>query len=316
MKFWINVLKGFHLTCKTAQMVLLLFVANLIFALVLAIPMVHSLKDSFGNSLVAERMAQGFDSLWWEEYRDQSKGLEKTFTPFIIGKGAILHNFEMLVQIKAFDLPPLIILFGLVYILLHTFLAGGLLSTFNRSPPRFAVRSFIEGAGHYFSRFVLVMLVSWLFFFGLVGSLNHWLNSIVGQVAEQAFSEITPFYLNLVFNAIIFFLLLLFRMIFDYARIAIVADKKKNILKAISTAFGFVFKNPGSTLSLFYTIFAVNFIVTLFYILISQFIPKTDTVGVLCAFVFQQLFMFAVVGIRCWLYASQMELYKYAPKDI
>jgi len=316
MKFWINFLKGFRLTAKTARMVLLLFIINLTFALVLAVPMYYSLKDSFGNSLVGERMAKGFDTLWWHEYRDQSEGIEKTFTPFIIGKGAILNNLEMLVQMKFFELPPIILVFGLVYILFHTFLAGGILSTFNKDPPRFALRSFSEGAGRYFFRFILVVLVSWLFFFGLLGSLNQWFNSIVNKVAENAFSEITPFYLSLLFNIFIFVFLLLFRMIFDYSRITIVADGERNILRAIANAFEFVIKNPGSTLSLFYTVFAVNVVVTLIYILIKSLIPQTNAWGVLFAFIFQQMFIFAVVWIRCWLYASQLELYKFIPKEI
>jgi hypothetical protein len=297
-------------------MILLLFVINLMFALILAVPMHNSLKDSFGNSLVGERMAKGFDTLWWEEFQDQSEGLEKTFTPFIIGKGALLNNFEMFVQMRFFDLPPAIIVLGLIYILFHTFLAGGILSTFSRDPPRFSLKPFLEGAGHYFFRFFTVMLVSWLFFFGLVGQLNQWLHTIVGKAAENAPSEIMPFCLSLLFNIVVFFLLLLFRMIFDYARIVIVAEGERNILRAISDAFGFVIKNPGSALGLFYTIFAVNVAVTLSYLLVKNLIPQTDTLGVLFVFLLQQMFIFAVVGIRCWLYASQLELYKYIPKDL
>lgn len=316
MKFWINFLKGFHLTSKTARMVLTLFVINLLFALFLAVPMYQALKDSFGNSLVGERMAKGFDTLWWNEFQDQSEGLEQSFTPFIIGKGAILNNLEMLAQMKFFDLPPVVLILGLVYILLHTFLAGGILSTFNKDPPRFALKSFLEGAGHYFFRFFLVMLVSWLFLFGLVGSLNQWLNTLLGKVAENAFSEITPFFLGLLFNIIVFFLLLLFRMIFEYSKIAIAAQGERNILKAIFDAFGFVIKNPGSTLSLFYSVFTVNVVVTLFFILIKSLIPQASSLGVLFAFILQQIYIFAVVWIRCWLYASQLELYKYIPQEI
>jgi len=316
MKFWINFLKGFHLTRKTARLVLLLFVINLIAALILAIPMYNSLKDSFGHSLVGNRMAKGFDTLWWEEFHDQSEGFEQTFTPFILGKGAILENLEMLVQIKFFELPPIIIIFGLAYILLHTFLAGGILAVFNKEPPRFSMTTFLSDAAHYFLRFFLITLVSWIFFFGLTGSLNHWFNSIVNRVAEHAFSEITPFYISLFFNLITFFLILLFRMVFDYSRIAIVADSEKNILKAVATAIGFVIKNPGSTLSLFYTVFAANVVVTLFFNLVRSFIPQTNAVGVLSAFIFQQMFIFAVVWVRCWLYASQLELYKYIPKEV
>jgi hypothetical protein len=160
------------------------------------------------------------------------------------------------------------------------------------------------------------MLISWLFFFGLIGSLNQWLTSLVDKVAENAFSEITPFFLSLIFNILIFFLLLLFRMIFDYSRIAIVVGKERNLLKAISNAFVFVTKNPGPTLSLFYTVFAVNIGVTLFYLLIKGFIPQTNILGVMFVFILQQMFILAVVWIRCWLYASQLELFKYIPQEI
>ncbi|MBN1221845.1 MAG: hypothetical protein JXB23_01260 [Candidatus Aminicenantes bacterium] len=316
MKFWINFGKGFHMTRKKAGMVLLLFVLNLIFALILAVPMYHSLKDSFGNSLVGQRMTEGFDTLWWEEFRDQSQGLEQTFTPYIIGKGAILNNLEMLVQMKFFTLPPLLLIFGLAYIILHTFLAGGILATFNEDKPEFTLASFFERAGRYFLRFFLLMLVSWLFFFGLIGNLNQWFGSITGRVAENAFSEITPFYLGLLFSAVILFLILFTQMIFDYARITVVTDRERNILKAAHNAFRFVIKNPGTTLSLFYTIFAVHIVVTLIYIFIKNFIPESNAAGILIAFIVQQLFVFAVVGIRCWLYASQLELYKYVPADV
>jgi len=315
MKFWINFGKGFQLIRKTTGMVLFLFLINLIFALILAVPMYDSLKDSFGNSLVGDRMAEGFDMLWWEEFRDQSEGLEKTFTPFIIGKGAILNNLEMLVQMKFFALPPLLLVFGIAYIILQAFLAGGILTTLHSGDPRFNLGSFFEGAGRHFPNFFLIMLVSWVFFFGLIGNLNLLLGAAVNRVAESAFSEVTPFYLGLLFSAIVLFLILLIQMIFDYARITVTAEEEGNAFRAIIKAFGFVFRHPGSTLSLFYTLFSVQAAVTLIYILLKGLIPQSSPAGVIATFAWQQLFIFAVVGIRCWLYASQLELYKYIPAE-
>jgi len=132
MKVMLNFFKGFKNTGKLTRMVILLLVINLAFSMILAVPMYHSLKDSFGNSLAGERMSEGFDYLWWEEYRDEAQGLEQTFTPSIIGKGAILNNLEGLIQLRVFDLPPIILIFGLLYIILHTFLAGGILSLFRK----------------------------------------------------------------------------------------------------------------------------------------------------------------------------------------
>jgi len=295
----------------TARMVVLLLVINLAFALILAVPMYQSLKGSFGNSLVGDRMAEGFDALWWEEFDDQSEGMEKTFTPFIIGKGAILNNLEGLVQMKFFELPPAVLIFGLLYIILHTFLAGGILTTFKPDAPHFSMKSFFNGAGEWFGRFLGIMLISWVFLIVAVGLLHQWFSSLVANMARGSISEVGPFWLALVLNAVVLFLLFFFQMIFDYARIDMVLTDNRSVVKSILRGFGIVFKHPGSTLGFYYLIFIVNIAVTLVYILIRGWIPDTAAWGVLIAFGVQQLFIFAVVWIRCWLYAGQIDVYRF-----
>jgi hypothetical protein len=310
MKVFINFFKGFNTTGKATRMIILLLVINLAFSLILAVPMYHSLKDSFGSSFVGERMAKGFDYLWWEEYRDEARGLERTFTPSIIGKGAVLNNLEGLIQLRVFDLPPVVLVFGLLYIILHTFLAGGILSFIKKSDQKFAVKKFFKGAGSNFFRFFLLMLLSWVFFL-IIGQVKGGLESLLDSVRETAFSEVMPFYLGLVSSAIVLFLFLLVQMIFDYARIKIVLEDSPNILASATGAFGFVFRHLGSTLGLFYLLFLVQIAFTLVYILIQGVIPQSSFPGVAAAFLFQQFFIFGLIWIRCWLYSSQMELYRY-----
>jgi hypothetical protein len=311
MKVFINCFKGFKTTGKATRMIFLLLMINITFSLMLAVPMYHSLKNSFGNSLVGDRMAEGFDYLWWEEYRDEAQGMEQTFTPSIIGKGAILNNLEGLIQFRVFDLPPIVLVFGLFYILLHTFLAGGILSILRNSDHKFALKKFFNGAGTHFFRFFLLMLISWIFFLIIGQAVKGGLDSIMAGVRETAFSEITPFYLGLVFSAVVFFLFLFVQMVFDYGRIKIVLENSPNIMASAAGAFGFVLRHLGSTLGLFYLLFIVQIIFTLIYILIQGVIPQSSSLGVLGAFLFQQLFIFGLIWIRCWLYSSQMELYRY-----
>jgi hypothetical protein len=273
--------------------------------------MYYSLKDSFGQSKVGERMAKGFDYLWWEEFRDQSEGLDKTFTPSLIGKGAILNNLEALVQMRFYGVPSAVFIVVLLYIILHVFLAGGILSIFNMDSPKFTLKRFFYGSGTYFPRFFLLMLISWIFFIAAGIFLNEGFNSILDNVAENSLSEVTPFYLGLLFGAILFFLILFIQMVFDYARIKIVLEDRKNVLKSALEAFGFVFKHLGSTLGLYYLILLVYFVVTIVYIFIKELIPQSAFLGVLIAFLLQQLFIFALIWVRCWLYSSQLELYRY-----
>jgi len=311
MKVFINFFKGFNNTGKVTRMLILLLVINFVFSLILAVPMYHSLKDSFGNSLVGERMAKGFDYLWWEEYRDEARGLETTFTPSIIGKGAILNNLEGLIQLRVFDLPPVVLIFGILYIILHTFLAGGILSIFRKGEFKFSMKAFFKGAGSHFFRFFLLMLFSGVFFLIIGQGVKMGFDSILESVQDSAFSEITPFYLGLVFSAVLFFLFLFVQMVFDYGRIKIILEDSPNVLESTAGAFGFVFRHLGSTLGLFYLLFLVQILFTLFYILIQGIIPQSSFLGVALAFLFQQIFIFGLIGIRCWLYSSQMELYRY-----
>jgi len=292
-------------------MILLLLIVNLAFSLILALPLYYSLQDSFGQSLVGERMAESFDYLWWEEFRDEAKGLEKTFTPSIIGKGAILNNLEGLLMMRFLDLPPIVLIMGLLYIILHTFLAGGILSIFNTEELKFSLGEFFRGAGSHFFRFFLLMLLSWFFFIAFPFVSFGILGSILENVRENSFSELTPFYLGLLFSAVVLFLFLLIQMIFDYARIKIVLEESRNILRAALGAFGFVFRHLGSTLGLFYLLFLVQAMVTLLYILIQGLIPQSHFWGVLAAFLYQQVFIFSLIWVRCWFYSSQMELYRY-----
>jgi hypothetical protein len=311
MKVFINFIKGFQKTKKFPRMILLLLVINMAFALIMAVPVHHSLDESFGKSLAGERMAEGFDYLWWEEFRDEAQGLEKTFTPSIIGKGAVLNNLEGLVQARVFDLPPSLLVFGLLYIILHTFLAGGILSVLRNGGTRFSLRVFFQGAGFFFFRFVFLMLLSWAFFLIVGQGIKGVFDSLLSGMRDTAFSEIAPFYWGLIFSAALLFLFLFVQMIFDYARIKVVLEESRNILAAAAGAIGFVFRHLGSTLGLFALLFFVQIVFTLVYVLIQGVIPQSSLFGIASAFLFQQVFIFGLIGIRCWLYASQMELYRY-----
>jgi len=205
-----NFAKGFINTGKTSRMVLLLFVVNLFFSMILALPMYHSLKDSFGSSVVGDRMAEGFDYLWWQEFSEKSKGLESTFSPSILGKGAILNNLEGLIQMRFFRLPLAVLIMGFLYIIFHTFLAGGILFTFNQDTLKFKMKKFFAGSGTYFFRFLLLLLISSVILFILVAILGYGFNLIIYNVQKDSLSEITPFIYNLGFSVIIFFLLLFF----------------------------------------------------------------------------------------------------------
>ncbi len=311
MKIILNVAKGFRQSASLPRMILAIYVLNLLLSLLLAVPLFHSLDDSFGSSLVGERMAQGFDYLWWEEFRDRSWGLAGTFTPALIGKGGPLLNLEGLLRGGFLGFPPLLLAVGLLYLILRSLLSGGILATYNAQKERFFLKDLLNDTVAYAVRFLGILLLGWVFLIGCVGPLSGWLGSLVEGAAEQAASEITPFILNLLVSIALLFVFLFFQMVFDYARITTVVRDRHNVLRAALDGFRFVFRHPGATLGLFGLLIFVQAGVTVLYVLLRSLIPQTGLFGVFSAFLLLQLFVFSLVWIRCWLYSSQMYLFRF-----
>ena len=315
MSVFFNLSKGFKTVRSSWKTVVLLFIFNFLFTLVLAVPLYKTLRDSIGRSEVGLRLSEGFDYLWWEEFRDQSRGAETTFSPSIFGKGAVLDNYVNVIDLQALDLPDVILFLGFLYILFHTFLSGGILTIFKQDNSCFSLKVFFSGAGHLFFRFFFIVLFSWIFFWSIF-LLRGFFFSVVDRVSETARSEILPFILGLVFSIVTYFLFLFIQMVFDYARIRTVLTESRNILNSILEALRFVFRHLGATLGLFYLLFLTNLVATVFFLAIRGIIPQTSGVGVFIGVLLQQLFIAVIIAIRCWLYSSQMELHRYLQPPI
>jgi len=212
---------------------------------------------------------------------------------------------------KFLNYPPSLLVFGLLYILLHTFLAGGIVHIFSQDPTEFRFNNFFHGAGKFFSYFFGFMIVSFAVFFFVLGSLTKWFGSIVEASAKNSVSEITPFILGIIFGLVSLVIFLFFHMVFDYARIKTVSEGRKNIFKSLLSSLNFVVKNLGTTLGLYYLIFAVTILLSIIYIFLHNLIPQVSLWSVGVAFIIQQTFIFALIGIRCWLYSSQLKLFQY-----
>ncbi|MEE8333861.1 MAG: hypothetical protein V3R85_08425, partial [Alphaproteobacteria bacterium] len=94
-------------------------------------------------------------------------------------------------------------------------------------------------------------------------------------------------------------------------RIKTALEDGQNVLLTIRNAFIFVFKNFGTTMGLFYLLLLANLGLTVVYILLKEIITQTSIVSITAVFIIQQIFICSFIWIRCWLYSSQLELYKY-----
>src|SRR5258708_27882479 len=109
------------------------------FALTLAVslPLAFAVRDlieaHLGRSLMAEAALRGTNYEWWQEFSAQATELGTTFVPSIIGFGAVLLNLSNLVD----NVPLLTAVAGVTgaWLVLSSFLSGGVLDRFATNPP-------------------------------------------------------------------------------------------------------------------------------------------------------------------------------------
>jgi hypothetical protein len=311
MKALLNFLKGFHQSASLPQLILLVYVVNILVAIPLALTLFDSLQDSFGDSQVTERMSQGFDYLWWEEFRDDSEGLEATFSPALLGKGAVLSSLENLIRWKFLSFPPWLLLSACFYLVMRTLLAGGILHTYSMKGDGHSGQELLKGAAAHAPQFAGILLCGWLSWLVILAPLSRGLNSWVSHTARNSYSEITPFTLNLLVSAVIFALFFLIQMVLDYTRISVVIQKRRSLWHAFRAGIGLVARHPLSTIALLGMMLLVQAVATAAYLLLRALIPQDGPLGVAAAFVLLQAFIFTLAWIRCWQYSSQMHLFRY-----
>lgn len=311
MRSLINLAKGWRLVRAFPLLVVGLFLLNLIFSLTLAPPMHRALKDSLGKSLAGERMTKGFDYLWWEEFRDTAGGPAGTFSPAVMGKGALLFNLERMAKGRLASLPGEILLAAILFILIRTFVMGGVLTIYQNGRESAQKAGFFISSARLFPVFLGIAGLAAVFYLGLIGGLERWSDLLVGRAAANASSEVSPFFLALAFSLLFLLLVLLLQMVFDYARILTVANGSRRVFQAVAAALRYIFRHLLPVLGIFFLILSAQLGISLLYIFLDGVVPQASPAGVAIGMLLQQGFIFSLVWIRCWLYASQLELVRY-----
>ena len=117
--------------------------------------------------------------------------------------------------------------------------------------------------------------------------------------------------MGLVVSALVWALLLIVQMIFDYARIRNVLREGRSVWGSFLDGLGFVGRHPAATLGLAATLFLGGGVLSVVYVLVREAIGQGSPGGVVLAFAVQQAFILGLIGLRCWAYASEMHLARY-----
>ena len=280
---------------------------TLLVALPLSLALRGMLAEHFGSSLSAGGSSAGADYQWWQEFLSQASGLGATFTPSIIGFGAVLDNLDALLE----NAPMAATIAGVTaaWLLLWSFLSGGVIDRLTRGRPTRS-HGFFAACGIHFWRFLRLGLFAWLVYYVLFGSLHGWiLSDLYGRLVHDLTVERTAVLVRLAGYLLFGAALIFFNVVFDYARIRIVVEDRRSAIGGIVAGARFVRRHFGRVSAL-YLLNALAFVVLLaLYALLSPGAPGSGA-GMWAVLLLGQAYIVARHYLKLLFYASQTALFQ------
>ena len=258
---------------------LLLWVLTLAFALVVVLPITAVLHANLGNSLYAAHLFDNFDPQWIAEFLFQT------------GRSPIVA------------LPPLAASPALAFLLLMTFLSGGVLSVFSGTAP------FWPGCARNFGRLTLLLLLS-LVCYGLALAANAPLEALGSKLWGDGMEERPLVLFAWCRTAFVLLLVLAVNLVFDYAKIRAVADDVRSPLRAAAGAVTFVLRHPKRTIGTYAIIALFAIALAAVYQAFSSLLPRSSLFTLLLLLVLQQAYVAARLFTRLLFFAAQTALYR------
>ena len=247
-------------------------------ALLIAAPAMSIAIGSLGESAWAHEMAGNLDAAWLSEL-------------------AAAHGSLPVA-------PVLAVLTGVgaVWLVVYLFLLGGAIEALC------AGGSFFGGCGRNFWRMVRLALISAVFY--VVVWMVYRLLGAVGRKIWGEGSEATPMVHWGWFSAAAALCLAgLVNVVFDYARVLMVAEGRRSSWGATFAAFGFVRRNAGRTVGLYVLVCAIAAALFAAYLAVSHTVAQSSMALVLVLFLARQAMVLAKIWSRLLFYSTAWEMY-------
>ena len=266
-----------------------------------------AIEAHLGRSLAADAAADGVNYEWWEEFLAQASGVSRTFTPAIIGFASTLDNLSGALDADGEILP--IAALVAAYLLIWTFLSGGILDRYARRRPTGAY-GFCGAAGACFWRLLRLAVMAAVVYGLLFAYVHQWLlDDAYGRLTRDLTSERLAFAWRVALYVLFAALLAAVNLAFDYAKIRLVVEDRRSALGALRAALGFVARHSDRVLALY----AVNALA--FVLLVAVWALTAPGVGgtgwtMWGAFAGAQLYILARLVLRLQFMASQTALFQ------
>ena len=282
LQSWIS---GFRRSLAEPKMAMLLYAINLLVAIPLAMACRAVLSAGLGSSMAPSNLMNGLDYTVWQDFSN-------------------IHGPELSAVIgESFWVI-------LLSMLLNTFLSGGILSELRVGREKLSASSFFGGCGTYFLRFFRLFLIFGVTFFVIAILLIGVLGAAQDALTENATSEITEIWVRIV-GAVVFIVpVILILMIADYAKLSVVLNDDRSMVKTAWRATKFVFGRLLRTFGLEVLMLLVPLLLFAIYLKLDLTIGMTTGTTILVMFIIQQLFLLSRAWTKVFFFAGELALYQ------
>jgi len=226
-----------------------LVLVTLLVSLPLAMVVRGMIEVHLGPSATAALAAERGSYDWLEEFAAQASGIGRTLTPSVTGFAAVLDNAGGLLDNR--PLAPTIIGVTTAWLVLWTFLSGGVLDRLARQRPTRS-HGFFAACGTHFWRFLRLGLVAAVVYVVLFGAVHDWLfTAAYGRLTRDVTVERTAFAVRTGAYVVFSAGLAAFALLFDYARVRIVVEDRRSALGALVSAGRFLSRYRRRAAALF-----------------------------------------------------------------
>ena len=281
MKILKAYIKGLASALSILRMSMLIFFFTLLIGLMVAIPFKSTLTNMVGHSMLPSVLLSDFD---YTSYEDIMRNYGDVIKPFV----------------------QIMFWVGLVYLIFSIFFAGGILNYFQNKDNKFSIKSFFEGCGKYFFRFLRLSVI--VIILNMIITLIVYipLGMVISHFAETVESEASLFYIGVGGVMIYLVLLILSLIISDYTKIKLVTENTTKVFSTFWQSIQFTFRHLFGTYTLYVLLAIVPILFFVFYYFIESTIGMTSGVTIVVMFVIQQFFIWVRVISKIWFYSSQL----------
>ncbi len=303
------ILYGLRQAGAVPKLLLLLWLTNLLYAVPASLLIGQILSESFSESRVSSNMLEGFDLGWHAEFESQASSLGETFQPPLSGPGPVLGNLEAWWSGELFTDHLGLVALGLGYAVLWAFLLGGVLDRLASPSEAYSLERFSRAGGRLLPRFVGLAVISAAVYWAvyeLARRAYGWIESASREVTEES----TIFLRVLPVAILTVGMLILVRMIFDYAKIVIVSDNDTSVPQGLLAALRFVVQFPMRALTVAFAWSACSGFFLGCYAWLAPGAGQSTMLTIVLAFLVGQLYLVGRLVLRVALLGSQLRLYQ------